>query len=56
MIPKNNDELKVVKSISRKKAEERIERIFLTELLSHTGGNISKAAQQAKLIDHGCRN
>jgi len=43
IIPKNNNELKAAKA----KVEERIERLFLTGLLSSTLGNVSEAARQA---------
>ena len=46
-IPKNNEELKTAKAEERRKAEERVERLFLTELLSKTHGNVSEAARQA---------
>ena len=43
IIPQNNNELKAAKA----KVEERIERLFLTGLLSSTLGNVSEAARQA---------
>ena len=49
IIPKNNDELKAIKADARKMAEERIERLFLKDLLSQTKGNVSEAARQAKM-------
>lgn len=49
IVPRNNDELKAIKTIERKKAEERVEQAFLMELMSRTSGNVSKAAQQAKI-------
>jgi Nif-specific regulatory protein len=49
MVPRNNNELKAIKTAERKKAEERVERAFLIELMSRYGGNVSKAALQAKM-------
>jgi len=46
-IPKNNEELKAAKAEARRKAEENVERLFLTELLSSTHGNVSEAARLA---------
>ena len=43
VIPRNDEELKAAKS----EAQRRIERMFLTELLSATEGNVSRAAQKA---------
>jgi len=46
-IPTNNEELKAAKAEARRRAEQQIERSFLTELLSGARGNISKAAREA---------
>jgi Nif-specific regulatory protein len=46
-IPKNNEELKAAKADARRKMEKRVERLFLTELLSSTNGNVSEAARKA---------
>ncbi|MGA1865148.1 MAG: sigma 54-interacting transcriptional regulator [bacterium] len=48
-IPRDNDELKSVKAKARKNAEEKIERLFISNLLSQTQGNVSEAARQAKM-------
>ncbi|MGA1845299.1 MAG: sigma 54-interacting transcriptional regulator [bacterium] len=48
-VPRDNEELKAVKAEVKKKAEERIERLFLAELLSRTSGNVSEAARQANM-------
>ncbi|MBN2373306.1 sigma 54-interacting transcriptional regulator [bacterium] len=48
-VPKNNKELKAAKAAARKKAEEKIERIFLNDLLSRNNGNVSEAARQANM-------
>jgi Nif-specific regulatory protein len=42
-IPKNDEELKAAKA----EAQREIERLFLTELLSNTNGNVSEAAREA---------
>jgi len=49
LIPRNNEELKAMKAQARKRTEEKIERLFLTEWLSRTGGNIAEAARQTKM-------
>ncbi|MGA1840133.1 MAG: sigma 54-interacting transcriptional regulator [bacterium] len=49
IVPRNNNELKATKTAERKKAEERVERAFLMELMASTRGNVSKAALQAKI-------
>jgi len=46
---RNNKELKAAKAVSRKKSDERIERLFLTELLTRTRGNVTEAAKQSKM-------
>jgi len=48
-VPKNNEELKAAKSRARQEAEERIELVFLKELLSETAGNVSEAARKAEM-------
>jgi DNA-binding NtrC family response regulator len=48
-IPGNNEELKAAKAEARRTAEEKVERMFLTELLSETHGNVSEAARQARM-------
>ncbi|MGA1795650.1 MAG: sigma 54-interacting transcriptional regulator [bacterium] len=48
-IPRNNKELKAAKAVSRKKSDERIERLFLTELLTRTRGNVTEAAGQSEM-------
>ena len=42
-IPRNKEELRT----ARTEAQRRIEILFLTELLSSTRGNVSKAARRA---------
>jgi Nif-specific regulatory protein len=46
-IPRNNHELKAAKAEARQRVEEEIEKLFLTELLSKTRGNVSEAARQS---------
>ena len=48
-LPRNNNELKALKALVRKKAEEKVELLFLKELLPRTRGNISEAARQTKM-------
>ncbi|MGA1867267.1 MAG: sigma 54-interacting transcriptional regulator [bacterium] len=48
-LPRNNDELKAAKARARKKAEEKVELLFLKKLLPRTHGNISEAARQTKM-------
>ncbi|MEK7399050.1 MAG: sigma 54-interacting transcriptional regulator [Candidatus Poribacteria bacterium] len=42
-IPENNDELKIAKA----EIQRKLEKVFLTELLSRCGGNISMASRRA---------
>lgn len=48
-IPTNNDELKEAKSLAKQKAEEKVERLFLDEMLTRAHGNVSEAARLAKM-------
>ena len=48
-VPRNNAELKTAKAEARRKAEERVELMFLNDLLSETHGNISEAARHAEM-------
>lgn len=45
-IPKSNEELKAAKTEARQRAEDRVERLFLTELLSSTHGKVTEAAER----------
>ena len=48
-IPRDNDELKAIKAEARKKAEEKVELMFLNDLLPRTQGNVSEAARKVKM-------
>jgi two-component system response regulator HydG len=46
-LPRSNEELKEAKRAARDEAQLRVERRFLVGLLQSTGGNVTRAAEQA---------